>query len=418
MWTKLKSHRLAIIAAILIIHGGFLAQQSQQQIQQQTLTNYQQLSQTLTRQLSLIIGPLLLSQDWVSLNVSLKQLSEEPFLQSARVINNKDETLAQVGTPSALLSSSPIGSSDHPLASLEVSLQEDYLLKESQQQAQSVLIIIAIGHLLLLVFALIFLRTKPMQSTDSRQIAESLEIDSAVAYKPEVITAENASTPPSSEDLNPQEYQTAIETEPAPTQLPMSNKEVRYFVIFINCRQGSSHLLESEEREALLGTYQQLFERVCAIYRGAFSKDEEGNWLAQFPQQILTEDEADLQQKLHCGSNALCAAQLYKSLYRKMNQQRILQMKPVLNLKIGLVAGHEPEPLRALASGLTTRTESNELIIAPELYEFSDLRALLMDEGMVTRAASDCYLIHQLSAEFQQLIDRQAEHFLQESVSA
>lgn len=435
-----KIPQLLIVALLLCISAFLLIQQNNRISTEYNNVELSQIGSTLSQQIALIAGPLILSEDWVSLNVALKQLTENPYIVSADIVNRTDEVLAQVGKPTDTVHQSSIQAAGNSIGAVRLYLDQDTLIHNALNKAATLNWFIAIAHLIILLGVYLTSRqrhghpessnngvTSPVsEDTQRAWTKHSVSNPDESLVDDDELNADDPVTPPTgvSEidfDLSIPDKGSFSVAEPKDLQLEAEDINqitadrgpIRYFVIFINCRQGSGHLLERETRDELLSLYQQLFERVCEIYRGAFSLDTEGNWLAQFPQEILKDNEADLQLKLHCGSNALCAAQLFKSLYRKLNQQRILQMKPVINLKIGLVAGEQPEILKQDAGVMTNRTESNEIITSEELYEFIELRNLLLASGVVTRAENGSYLIHQLAADFQQLIDRQAEHFLQ-----
>ncbi len=432
-----KVPNLVILALLFSISAIFLVQQNQKIAAQNIQAEFDQIGSTLSQQIALITGPLILSEDWVSVNVTLKQLTQNDFILSADIISPKGDILAQVGKPSNQAFKQTIGPENTPLGTVRLYLDEDYLSLFSRQKAKKLSGLLIASHLLLfIIVAFILRRTQVHHGSDTANSTtvtnpiEEAEMSVSFNVTTDQIEDQQASsmtesplnaTPPEQTFTYPESAAT-ITTKPESPDAKSTTRlttatTIRYFVIFINCRQGSSHLLENAAREELLQLYQQLFERVCEIYRGTFSQDQSGNWLAQFPQQILQEQEADLQLKIHCGSNALCAAQLFKSLYRKLNQQRILQMKPVLNLKIGLVAGERPEQLISDAQDITNEIESNEVITSEDLYGFAPLRQLMMDAGVVTKAEKGNYLVHQLAKDFQQLIDRQAEHFLQTATS-
>lgn len=438
-----KIPKTALVALLFSISAFFLIHQNQKIAAQQNVAELTGIGSTLSQQMAFIAGPLILSEDWVSLNVALKQLTENPFILSADIINPKDEVLAQVGRQSGQQFKHLIGSEKNTLGTVRLYLDQETLSASVSATAKTLSAIIFASHFLLFILiALLYRKQSSSSSEETDEHTEQKKLSQPDTQPSHVIditiddvanndideknsnTAETQSyhllestLEQSHESLTLANTATEISTpeNSATTNAETAKNDIRYFVIFINCRQGSGHLLEEDARKELLKLYQQLFERVCEIYRGTFSEDTNGNWLAQFPQKLLKEQEADLQMKIHCGSNALCAALLFKSLYRKLNQQRILQMKPVLNLKIGLVAGENPENLKIEACEITNITESNEVIASGDLYAFEPLRQLLMDEGVVTRAEQGSYLVHQLAKDFQQLIDRQAEHFLQTS---
>lgn len=419
-----KTPKLALVALLFSISAFFLIHQNLDVATQQNRAELTRMGETLSQQMAFIAGPLILSEDWVSLNVALKQLTQNPFILSADIVNPKGDVLAQVGKQSGQQFEQTIGSKNSSLGTVRLYLDQETLSLSTSATAKTLSILIFACHLVLFISITLLYRkpnasaAEPINSDNEQEDPGPLEKQSNDVVNTDIkeinfaIETPEVTLPEQSLELENEAFDAAKVTT---TFHATTERDIRYFVIFINCRQGSSHLLEVEARTELLHLYQQLFERVCEIYRGAFSHDTNGNWLAQFPQKILKEQEADLQMKIHCGSNALCAAQLFKSLYRKLNQQRILQMKPVLNLKIGLVAGDEPEQLKTEACDITSTIESNEVIASGELYSFDPLRQLLMDGGVVTRAESGSYLVHQLANDFQQLIDRQAEHFLHTS---
>lgn len=179
------------------------------------------------------------------------------------------------------------------------------------------------------------------------------------------------------------------------------------YLLYIDHRSAGHHL--EDEKAALLPHYLQFFQLASQLYNGEQREDTQGNWYALF-----TWDTSMSDAQVPAGVSALCAAQLFKSLYRQFNQSRIQSLQPVLNLKMALLGGDNELTLALHAHQLTAMLESNELISHQAVFEQPELFQRLLQEGDYSRQDQDTYLIHQLAAGFQHLIDRQATHFLQQ----
>jgi hypothetical protein len=180
------------------------------------------------------------------------------------------------------------------------------------------------------------------------------------------------------------------------------------YLFYIDATTGHADYVEPEEHSYLIQTYEQLINKVSAIYGGAVSVNASGDLQLLFDDQ----DEEDGH-----GVHALCAAKLFTLLYRAFNQSRIKSFKPVLNLHMAIVRGNREKFnfIKEEALFLTRTTQSNELISHTALTEAKQLKSTLLSAADVRREDEDKVLILSLTPSYQALLTKQATHLLKAS---
>ncbi|UTW10359.1 hypothetical protein [Marinobacterium rhizophilum] len=177
------------------------------------------------------------------------------------------------------------------------------------------------------------------------------------------------------------------------------------YLILIDAASGHAEYVDEAERAQLLTQYGQFAHQIAGIYSGDIEPQDNGDVRVWFREP--TDDDAH-------GANALCAAKLFTLLYRGFNQRRIRNFQPVLNLHIALVRGNAGKPALMLeeAQFLTRSTQSNELISHTALTEVPDLKDNLLEQADIRREDEDKVLIHRLSEDYEELLERQASHLI------
>ncbi|WP_020682886.1 hypothetical protein [Marinobacterium rhizophilum] len=187
-------------------------------------------------------------------------------------------------------------------------------------------------------------------------------------------------------------------------ELILAPHEARYLLL-VDAASGHAEYVGADERADLLAQYSQCAQQIAEIYSGEIEPQDNGDLHIWFREP--TDDDAH-------GANALCAAKLFALLYRAFNQRRIRNFLPVLNLHIALVRGNVNTPSLMLeeAQFLTRSTQSNELISHTALTEVPDLKDNLLEHADIRREDEDKVLIHRLSEDYEELLERQASHLV------
>lgn len=177
------------------------------------------------------------------------------------------------------------------------------------------------------------------------------------------------------------------------------------YLLYLDLSSGHSDNISPGELEEMQEYYSRMLDMVIAIYQGEAARISNGDLQLAF----LKPHKDDSH-----GVNAVCASQLFNRLYKLFNQQRIRQMKPVLNLHMALVRGHHRKlpRLQEEARHLTQSTDSNELITHTALSEAPDLKVSLLAGADIQRAEEDKVLIRAVNDNYQKLLDKQARHLL------
>ncbi len=470
---------LAVMAIVVALCGALLLQQLQTHLQQLNDAQLETLGRSLSGQSALNSVPLMLSQDWVSLNVSLKQLSDDPLVQGAMVVDLNGQVVAQVGRPDPRVFERSIESGDTLLGNLRLYLNPAPLQRQSDATLRRLVLILSASALSLLLASWLTARqlAKPLRQLlgAAEELHQGLDLTPldegrrdefgeinrllnsrfaelsvttedeppAPPRHPPTMAADDAlagTTPRPTKCDDESETGAGVRLQPmiAPTaaaapgldafsgasadviqppapQTPATPAQADHFLLYVNQQQAGSDALDPQQRQQLLQLYRYYFERVCQLYKGVAQEDPAGNWYAAFEARDGSDGEdPDI---LNLGINALCASQLFKGLYRQLNRQRIQQLQPVLNLKIALTCGSSPQWLLQHARRLSQSVDANELITDQSLYDVVELNRRMLAEGQFRKVSDDTYLITALSVDFQELIDRQARHFLHQPES-
>lgn len=450
------STALCLLLGLIIL--SIALQADQRRLTEQQLTA---LGAAISQQTAASSAALILAGDTLSLSINLQQLVAFAQISGAEVFDRKGRSLAQAGQPTALLVEQPILSGQTALGSVRIHLDPEtdaYRLALPLTLAMG-----AITLLLLLATTLLLARhlNRPLQALLSaveqlcsdnpiapldqrrhdqlgriaqllnQRFSEPLVEPAAPSIEPlaepapsAATTAERSPEPdnqtaaPGSAHQEPLiEEQAAAETETAATTLSSDStartqaatdtSAARSYLFYINHHVGGSDTLTSTEREQLLVRYRKALEQVARLYKGGFDEDPLGNWCVQFLP--LSNDQSH-------GINALCAAQLFNALYRGINAQAIRHFSPVLNMKLVLLCGpsHCFDALAEDALLLSDLIQDNDLITHKALYQTPALQDRMLGSAQYRKFDDDTYLISALNADYQTLIDRQAEHFLRQ----
>nr|WP_067286235.1 hypothetical protein [Marinobacterium profundum] len=234
---------------------------------------------------------------------------------------------------------------------------------------------------------------------EARFIDEDLEIDDdePAAAEPQQPSAPNPLRERSETQLGLYSFEHELE-------LRLTPQEASYLLL-IDTASGHAEYVDEQERAELLTHYSQFAHQIAAIYSGDIEPQNNGDIRVWFRQP--TEEDAH-------GANALCAAKLFTLLYRTFNQRRIRGFQPVLNLHIALVRGNclKPSLMLEEVQFLTRSTQSNELISHTALTEVPDLKGNLLEHADIRREDEDKVLIHRLSEDYEELLERQASHLI------
>jgi hypothetical protein len=234
---------------------------------------------------------------------------------------------------------------------------------------------------------------------EPRFIDEDLEFDDdePAAAEPERPSAPNPLRERAETQLGLYSFEHELELRLAPDEAS--------YLLLIDAASGHAEYVDEDERTELLTHYRQFAHQIAAIYSGDIEPQDNGDVRIWFRQP--TDDDAH-------GANALCAAKLFTLLYRAFNQGRIRCFQPVLNLHIALVRGNSLKPSLMLeeVQFLTRSTQSNELISHTALTEVPDLKDNLLEHADIRREDEDKVLIHRLSEDYEELLQRQASHLI------
>jgi hypothetical protein len=187
-------------------------------------------------------------------------------------------------------------------------------------------------------------------------------------------------------------------------ELVLAPEEATYLLL-IDVTSDHAEYVEGDEREELLHKYARHATQIADIYSGELETQDNGDIHIWF--------RAPTDQDAH-GANALCAAKLFTLLYRAFNQGRVRNFLPVLNLRISLVRGNRNKTAVVLeeAQFLTRSTQGSELISHTALTEAPDLKSNLLEDADIRREDEDKVLIHRLSDDYEELLERQANHLI------
>ncbi|MCW8886305.1 MAG: hypothetical protein OQK12_13795 [Motiliproteus sp.] len=442
----------------LVLSGLFLYHQFNQSLSAYNQQQLDSIGNSSSAQLSLSSVPMILSDDLLSLNVSVKQLVESPLIEGAEVMSKQGKMLAQSGRPSDQSYDHPVLSNQELLGHVRVYL-DTASLQQQQLTYQRRFSLSLFGCLILLISTMWLLTRKlihqsnqqttqpnpaPLEENRPEKIgiltsrllngqftdSQNSTNDKPGAEEPEhlnELSATNeteldydlgihndqltASSPEHAADIARWDLSGEqgvslenTETEAATQAPPETSEETPCpsgYLLYINHQSNRSDYLTGDERNQLLSIYRGFFQQACELYKGQLQEDEQGNWYAVF---------SPISQDNSHGINALCAAQLFKGMYRATNQNRIGQLQPVLNIKICLLCGTE-QTLKQ-AQQLSESVASNELISHRPLFETKELATRLLNDGQYKKIGEDCYLLTALCADFQELIDRQVKHFI------
>ncbi|MEH6814032.1 MAG: hypothetical protein V7677_15970 [Motiliproteus sp.] len=452
---------ISLFALFSIIAGTLLYSEFNRSLQLYSQQQRDSLGHSTSSQLALSSGPTILSSDWLSLNVSLNKLTEDPLILGAEVIGKKGQMLAQSGQPSDLLYNDTILSNEETLGHVRIYLSPQTIEQQASHPRRYYGAIMALcgGMLWLLVWLFSRHITRAISELNqaAKQLQHSNEISplnntrrdefgtinrllnnrfavmeqplvEATVLESETSTAEDSinDTPQhllaetviteetvdhAGEDnsaVTDESFSATLNNSTSAPELheafdePKAITELASYLLYINQHDSDSDYLSTGERNQLLSIYQVFFEQACELYKGQLHQDGYGNWYALFDP--ISEDNSH-------GINALCAAQLFKGMYRATNEIRISELQPVLNLKICLVCGAAPTSI-VEAHQLSQEVKSNDLISHQRLFDIEELHQKLIKDGQYKKVSETAYLLTSLCKDFQQLIDRQVKHFI------
>jgi len=397
----------------------------------------QQMAALLGRQTAEVAAGQILAQDWVSLTVSADQLSQLALVSGVEIVDARQQPLAQSGNHGSAVLSTPIELNGSRLGEVRIHLNPQSLTELSLAFYRTTLaaIISSLACWLLLLAYLRRLqvplqqlldasdalrREQPMATIACRRrdelgrIAANLNLrfapppePAAQANPPQPVEPMTAAPAPDSQPCATTEGVPGTNAEaPLAAQPAATPPNIRY-LLFVDHLSTASHNLTGEERQRLLEPYRRSLEQVSGLYRGEFALDEEGNWWVGF---------APLDGEQSHGINALCAASLFNALYRGVNRRAIGRMSPVANIKMALMSGAESfDALRQEAEVLCRSVEANELIVDDALFAIAPLQQRLLGQSRWRKLPQPARLLSSLAADYQSLIDQQAEHFLAQS---
>ncbi|MGB0466090.1 MAG: hypothetical protein ACPGF7_00995 [Pontibacterium sp.] len=448
---------LSMIALILlggfILSGSYLWVASDKQASAETRT----LGQTLAKQTSLLIRPLLLADDRISENHLLKELQALDYIAGLQLASPDGTVLARAGLTDGPVIVREIRQQDHQLGTLTLWLDAGPLQHMLHRQLLLTLsLFLLITGLLLLILwqrlrpekipAPAFadslraasserapnkpVRTRHTQNVAVRPIVKQPLPESVPAPADPIKTKNDEpikddtfipdAAPSRATDITPEHLQPLEEPAPSSTgkqhearqalhateypalQLPADDAA---YILYIDTTSACAGYTHSSERNLLLNVYNQLARQVVRIYGGQFEALANGDMQILFNQPLASDEH---------GANAVCSGLLFSLLYKGFNQDRIRQFKPVLNVHIALVRGHKNKigQLQKEARMLARTTQSNNLISHIPLTDVPDLKRTLLKEADIRRENEDKVLILKVVARYQSLFEKQSEHLL------
>ncbi|HEY5718048.1 MAG TPA: hypothetical protein VIS52_06090, partial [Motiliproteus sp.] len=317
----------------------------------------QQLAQLLGQQTAEVAATQILAQDWVSLTVSAKQLSQLPLVSGVEIIGAQQQALAQAGNRGERMQTTPIELNGTRLGEVRIHLNPHSLSELSLAFYRTTLAAVVSCFACWLLITAYLRRLHPtlkqllqastalsQQHPMSRIITERQdELGQIAAHlnqrfappppepdlpAPETATAPTDGDPGCTEETTTQAKAEFVQSEPSAEPAPKT-ASTRY-LLFVDHLSTASNNLTAEERQRLLEPYRRSLEQVSGLYKGEFALDDEGNWSVGF---------SPLDGEQSHGINALCAASLFNALYRGVNRRAISRMSPVANIKMALMSG-------------------------------------------------------------------------------
>jgi hypothetical protein len=218
------------------------------------------------------------------------------------------------------------------------------------------------------------------------------------------------------DDLQNQSVQTAVETNPEDTIMPdqlvtqsqsSQDAEVVWgslLYIGVNTLDDGSVTLGQEQH--LRAAYLDILNQVCTIYGGQISICDNRNLQVLFdkPHRNMT----------HCV-NALCAAQFFSGLFRHYNGQLLDSGWPTLNIQIVVHYGNLDaiEQVTGKAANLSKHLPTDTLIISAEVAYHPELQQRILEAKNCIQLSNGAFNLLRLSADYQDLLDQQIQHFSQ-----
>ncbi len=221
---------------------------------------------------------------------------------------------------------------------------------------------------------------------------------------------------PTTGDLQNQNVLAEAKTSPEdtfiPDQLvtqsqPSQDSEVIWgslLYIGVNTLDDGSVTLGQEQH--LRTAYFDILNQVCTIYGGQISICDNRDLQVLFdkPHRNMT----------HCV-NALCAAQFFSGLSRHYNGQLLASGWPALNIQTVVHYGNLDaiEKVAGKAADLSKHLPTDNLIISAEVAYHPELQQRILKAKNCIQLSNGAFNLLRLSADYQDLLDQQIQHFSQ-----
>ncbi|WP_426415801.1 hypothetical protein [Aestuariirhabdus sp. LZHN29] len=251
---------------------------------------------------------LLVSNDTLSLNVMLNQLSENPYIAAINVYSIDNQLLAGRDfnhNAAGRLYTAPVHYQEVIAGYVRVRLNDQYI----QQPAQDAVTLILFSALLMLVIAAILLRHLPTiaSASPARLPQQKAPIDTATATAP----------PTSAEDDTEEDQYT-------------DSDACALLCIRFNNQPTLQQCMNPGDFNQLLEQQTQALHQAARLYNGELSYSAEGHAYISFPERF--------------NEDYLFSATCCGLLLERLSQHRKLQQQPRFSLGLGMSLQHEREP--------------------------------------------------------------------------
>lgn len=423
---------LSITASLLV--GLPITRASVEQLELQSV----QLSNTLSRQVSIQASDAIFSQDLLSLNVILDTLVKDPLIRYGAVYNLKDDIIAEQGTADTQ-QGRPISIryQNEVIGLLEIRLDRTKL-------DQSIARLYGLWFVLSSLFCIIGCLIGWLAG---RYIGNKLQLTQAQIEQlgknsTQISIHKQGELQPLSQALFHHQQQllgNAAVSEALTQFMTMPNHnderidathnhpsiESHAAVLFINLMNlpKVQDQLPAADLAQLLNQYYDLIHQAAALYNGHVDRYMGKGVMVLFG--VTAEDEKDC-------FHGVCMALLLEGLLADFNQQRCSQSLPTIDFQLGMHSGmvtsteqHNGSHMTMCetlhtASKVARRAEAKRLLISEDIINHGQLAGQLIlnkNQDIQSEQSVQTFWVQGLIPNYQALIDRQVQHIRTSQVS-
>jgi len=427
---------LSITASLLV--GLPITRASVEQLELQSV----QLSNTLSRQVSIQASDAIFSQDLLSLNVILDTLVKDPLIRYGAVYNLKNEIIAEQGTADTLQGRPlSIRYQNEVIGLLEIRLDRSKLEQSISRLyglwfiLSSLLCIIGsltgwlagryLGNKLQLTQAQIEQLGDTSSQISIHKLGELHPLSLALLQHQQQLLGNAAVSKALTQFMTIPNHNNASSDEHPQNDNVESHAAV-LFINLINLPQVQEQLPASELAQ-LLNEYYELIHQAAALYNGHVDRYMGKGVMVLFG--LPNEDAKDC-------FHGVCMALLLEGLLKDFNQQRTTRNLPSIDFQLGIHAGQvlscEQDNQSKMimcdtlhtASRVARHAEANRLLISEDVINHGQLAGqLILNKYQDIKSQNSEHLLQtfwaqSLTPNYQALIDRQVQHIRTSQVSA